>query len=75
MMFGMGLGLIGIVIFAVLVVALIAGGGQLLRRGQFSGPARSSGDESSAKELLDQRYARGELSREDYETIKRDLVN
>jgi len=32
------------------------------------------GQSSSAKEILDRRYARGEITREQYETMKRDLT-
>jgi putative membrane protein len=32
------------------------------------------GREESAKEILDQRYAIGEISREEYETMKQDIA-
>lgn len=46
----------------------------------FRGPGRPMsggrgmrGKEESAKEILDRRYARGEIGREEYQQMKRDL--
>ena len=56
----------GLVVLAVLLVrGLFPGGGQLP-----SGPA---GHEPTARQILDQRYARGEITREQFEQMKRDL--
>jgi len=38
-----------------------------------SGPAPSSGGSSQALEVLKERYARGEITKEQYETMRRDL--
>ena len=47
----------------------------LLVRGLFreGGSKRSSPQPLSAREILDQRYARGEITREEYELIKKDI--
>jgi putative membrane protein len=75
--FGMGWWLLGIammvlfwgglVVLAILMVrALIPMGQQL--------PPGSSGREPTARQMLDQRYARGEITREQFEQMKRDLA-
>lgn len=78
--FGMGFGLIGLlfmvlfwgglILLAVLVVrALFPSGSRDSSKDMPSGKSTSS-----PKEILDQRYARGELTREQYETMKEDLA-
>ncbi len=78
--FGMGFGLIGL-----LFMVLFWGGLILLAvlvvRALFPSVSRDSSKDmlskkstSSPKEILDQRYARGELTREQYETMKEDLA-
>ncbi len=52
--------IVGIVLLAVWVAQKAMGGG--------------SGTEESALEILKKRYAHGEISREEYEEKKRDLV-
>lgn len=66
----MGFGMYwGWLLFILFWLAVIGGGIWLgsLQAGQKK-------DGASAREILDQRYARGELSREDYERMKADLV-
>lgn len=67
-MMGMG---IGIVLFWIVLI----GGAAWLSRALFDGsrPATTSDREPSAKEILDLRFARSELTREDYELMKHDL--
>lgn len=67
---GMGLMMVlfwgGLVVLAVLLVrALFPGGRQL--------PSGPSAHEPTAREILDQRYARGEITREQFELMKQDL--
>ncbi len=72
--FGMGFGAIGLLLMLLFWGGLIFGGVWLVKalfNGAQSGPAAPR--QPSAREILDQRYARGEISREEYETIKRDL--
>jgi len=44
------------------------------RRGCVTGWPRSRPGYDSAREILDKRYARGEISKEEYEEKKRDIV-
>lgn len=72
--FGMGWG--GGLVMVLFWVVLIVGAVWLVR-GVFPGgqqpPASSTRSEASADEILKQRYARGELTKEQYEQIRRDL--
>ena len=71
----MGFGGIGLIFMIFFWVAVIAGlvwlvktvGGSNL---QFPGQIQSG---ANAREILDQRYARGDLDREQYEIMKKDL--
>jgi putative membrane protein len=73
---GLGFGLFGLLFMILFWVGLIALAVWLVgtlfgRNGRRVTP---SGDhELSAREILDQRYARGELTREQYELMKQDL--
>jgi putative membrane protein len=77
MMHGFGFGFGGVVVMILFWGFLILGTVWLIRS-LFSGGRNSSfqgsGGEESAKEILDRRYARGELSREEYEVMKQDLA-
>ena len=66
----MGFGFMGMFLFWGAILALLAGGGALLFR-QTTG-SRPSGDRQrrTARELLDERFARGEIGREEYEAIR-----
>ena len=74
--FGMGWGLVGLammvlfwgglVVLAVLLVRALFPRGQQL-------PSGPGGREPMAREILDQRYARGEITREQFDQMKRDL--
>ena len=74
MLFG-GLGLIFMLIFW---SGLILGGAWLVKTVFASGPQTHSGNMAvklpSPRDILDQRYARGEISREEYDQIKADLA-
>jgi putative membrane protein len=63
----MGFGFLGMLLFWGLFLALIVGGAAfLLQRKGDSGPAR----DTTALRILDERLARGEIGREEYETIR-----
>jgi putative membrane protein len=69
---GMGFGLFGVVLLFLLWAGLIAVAVWLVRAlfpnaGQ--PPASSAKGGSSAREILDRRYARGEINREEYDLI------
>lgn len=67
-----GFGGLGMILFWVVVIAgiiwlVMALGGSNLKL------PKQSENGQSAREILDQRYARGEIDREEYETMKQDL--
>jgi len=65
---GMG---IGMLLFWILLI----GGIVLLARGLWgAGAGRSSFPEKTALDIVKERYARGEIEREEYELKKRDLT-
>ena len=71
----MGFGGIGLILMLLFWGGLIFGGVWLVKmlfnNGQ-NGPATPR--QLSVQEILDQRYARGEISREEYEIMKKDLT-
>ncbi len=73
----MGVGILGLV-FMILFWGAISAGAIYLVRGLFptaTGPERSGQKQgSTAREVLDQRYALGEIDRESYELMKQDLL-
>jgi putative membrane protein len=74
--FGLGFGILGFVFMLIFWGGLILLAVWLVRalfstnvgRGQNAG-----GENQNARQILDQRYARGEISREQYEIMKQDL--
>jgi len=66
---GLGMGF-GMFLFWGLLIAVIV---ILAARVLDTGAGRQRGNEKSAREILDERYARGEIGREEYEQKKRDL--
>jgi putative membrane protein len=74
---GMGLGGIGLLIMILFLGGLIFGGVWLVKTIFSPGQQYQRGPviprQISAREILDQRYARGEITREQYETMKKDL--
>ena len=76
MMHGFGIGgFLGMI----LVWGLLIAGSVWLIRVLFSGgydkPMRGLDRENQALDILNKRYARGELSREEYELMKKDLTD
>ena len=71
--FGMGIGLLLMLVFWGLLIV----GATWLIKGVFSGGGRplgtSGGSGAKPREILDQRYARGEIAREEYDRIRQDL--
>jgi len=69
---GMGFGMLVLIAFwAVLIL-----GGVWIARGMFaqgSGTGEDPGSPSTPREILDRRYARGEITREEYDGMRRDL--
>jgi len=75
---GMGFGGLGLIFMLLFWVVLIFGGIWLVKTlfNRETGNASNKPEgpqQSTAREILDQRYARGEISREEYVQIKNDL--
>lgn len=68
--FGMGLGWLFMILFWALVIAGLVALVKWLTRQDSTGAA---GGHRAALEILQQRYARGEIGRDEYEQKKRDL--
>ena len=71
MMFGMGFGMLFMVIFWVAIIAVFVGGIGALGGGGYQ--SRTNTGDQSALDIASQRYARGEISREEYDLLKKDL--
>lgn len=75
--FGMGFGGIGLILMILFWGGLIFGGIWLVKtvftNSQQTSSGRPEPRQPTAREILDQRYARGEISREEYEQVKADL--
>lgn len=67
---GMGIGMIGMAIFWILVIVLIVA---LVMGVLGSGAKRGKRPKKTALDILQERYAAGEIEREEYEQKKRDL--
>jgi putative membrane protein len=71
---GMGMMTFGLLMMlsglAVLVVIVVVGFWAVIH---FTGPGRQGGSGSDPREILDQRFARGEIDQEEYQRIRRQL--
>jgi putative membrane protein len=67
----MGFGMMGgMLVFWVIIIVLAV----LLVKGLFnSNGSRSEDNANSAKKILDERYARGEITQEQYQTMIKDI--
>ena len=66
----MGFGFVGMFLIWGVVLALLAGGGVLVfRQATVSRPV-SDEHRVTARQLLDKRFARGEISRDEYDAIR-----
>jgi len=70
-MIGMGFGMIFMVLFWVALIVLVVWGVGVVARGGYQSPKNE--DNPSPLEIASQRYARGEISRQEYELLKKDL--
>lgn len=69
--FGFGHGLFGLLFWLIVVVAVVWG-----IRGTWRGPSGkggATGDRKSPMEILEERYARGEIDQEEFERRRNDL--
>lgn len=78
MMHGFGFGIVGF-LGMIFVWGLLIAGSVLLIRVLFSGginkPPQDADRGDQAIDILNKRYANGELKREEYELMKSDLIN
>jgi len=77
MMMGMGFGLFGLLLILLawgLLIALAVWLISALFPGTDKGSTSSLDESLSATEVLERRYARGEINREQYELMKQDLA-
>lgn len=67
----MGFGMVGSLVLLILVIVLVV----WIVRMMFpqSGKAENNKSEGDALEVAERRYARGEIDKEQYESLKRDL--
>ena len=66
----MGFGFLGMLLFGGVLLALVVGGMAWAFR-QTTGARPLGGQrQPTARQVLDERFARGEISREEYETIR-----
>jgi putative membrane protein len=74
-MMGMGFGLTGLLFVFLFLVGVIALAIWLVSAlfPRDVRPAASNDQDLSARQILDIRYARGEITREQYETMKQDI--
>ena len=67
----MGFGFLGMLLIGGLLLALLVGGaGLVLREMGGSSQGQSGLRQPTARQVLDERFARGEISREEHETIR-----
>ena len=70
MMMGMGFGFLGMLLLWGIPLALVVGGAAWVFR-QATGTRQPGGQrQPTARQVLDERFARGEINREEYETIR-----
>ena len=70
MMMGMGFGFLGMLLFWGALLALVVGGATWVFR-QTTGTRPPGGQrQPTARQVLDERFARGEISREEYDAIR-----
>ncbi len=77
--FGMGaIGLLWLFFFLLLplgVVALVIWAVRMSTANRSATISRESGGHSTARAILDERYAKGEITAEEYERMKKDLAS
>jgi putative membrane protein len=73
MMGGYGFGIVHLVFWAVILIALVVGIVWLVRSMTGSGAHHHPSKRSAGLEVLEERYARGELNRDEYLEKKKDM--
>jgi uncharacterized membrane protein len=65
----MGFGALGLLLLGGALLALLGGGAALISRQTISTPVSGGFERPTSRQLLDERLARGEISREEYDLI------
>ena len=71
---GMGFGLFGWLMMLLFWILIIAGVVLVVRWFMDQGGLKGSSAEETALDILKRRYARGEIDREQFETMKQELI-
>jgi uncharacterized membrane protein len=71
----MGFGLLGLLLLGGVLVAVLLGGAGLVSRNDSNGQWLVGQRQPTARHVLDERLARGEIGREEYESIRVRLEN
>jgi putative membrane protein len=71
---GYGFGLFHMIIWVIVLVAIVAGVVWLVRTVAQSGTQQSSARRPPGLDVLEERYARGEINRDEYLQKKRDIT-
>jgi len=74
MMYGNQWGGLFSFIFMILILGVIVVGAVALLRRLPQGPTQGESSKASALDLLKQRYAKGEITQEEYRNIKKDIA-
>jgi putative membrane protein len=71
---GYGFGIIHMIFWVVILIAIVAGVVWLVRSMAGAPPPQTGGRRSAGLDLLEERYARGEINRDEYLQKKRDIL-
>jgi uncharacterized membrane protein len=71
----MGFGFLGMFLFWGALLALLIGGAALLLRQMAGTRLPSQQQETTARQILDERLARGEITQEEYEAIRAQIAH
>ena len=66
----MGFGFLGLLLFGGALLALLGGGAALVSRQATGTQALGGPEQPTARQILDERLARGEISQEEYDLIR-----
>lgn len=72
--YGYGFGLFHMIVWVIVLVAIIAGVVWLVRTVALGNTQQTSARRSAGLDVLEERYARGEINRDEYLQKKRDIV-
>ena len=70
MMMGLGFGFLGMLLFWGILLVLVVGGAVLVFRQTTGGRPLNGQRQPTARQVLDERFARGEINQEEHEAIR-----